>query len=261
MKSTEFTPCELSSAPGQFSCFHAKCTASTMSDARRLCALSQRGVVYADEQTGGRGRLEGRKWDCTSGEGLLATFWFPASDFGTRPAPILAGLAVLDALKALLPEASLCAKKPLLKWPNDILIEGQKTAGILCETALSSVLVGIGVNLTQKTFPTEYKTPPTSLLQTYGVRLPREGLLAALVRAFGRCLQESFPWREEAEANLAYRGLTVRFKRGIGENELVRGKLAGLTEQGYLILETDAGLCVEPSGELCAAEGLTQRFL
>jgi hypothetical protein len=85
-------------------------------------------------------------------------------------------------------------------------------------------------------------------------------MLSALASAFVRCLQSDYPWQEKAEARLLYRGRSVCFKRGIGENELIRGKLAGLTTQGYLILETAAGQSIEPSGELCAVEGDDKHF-
>jgi BirA family biotin operon repressor/biotin-[acetyl-CoA-carboxylase] ligase len=105
-------------------------TPSTQDVARGLPLGS---VVVADQQTSGRGRL-GRRWDAPPGSALLASFVLRA-----RPlASLAAGVAA----------AAACGEPVRLKWPNDLLIEGRKLAGILVERRDERCVVGIGVNLT-----------------------------------------------------------------------------------------------------------------
>lgn len=105
-------------------------TTSTQDVARDLPLGS---VVVADHQSDGRGRLD-RGWEAPPGAALLASFVLPA-----RPlASLAAGVAVATA----------CGDGARLKWPNDVLLEGRKLAGILVEQRGERCIVGVGVNLT-----------------------------------------------------------------------------------------------------------------
>jgi BirA family biotin operon repressor/biotin-[acetyl-CoA-carboxylase] ligase len=104
-------------------------TPSTQDLARNLPLGS---VVLAEEQTSGRGRL-GRRWEAPPGSALLASFVLP-----THPlASLAAGVAAATA----------CGQPVRLKWPNDLLIEGQKVGGILVERRGERCVVGVGINL------------------------------------------------------------------------------------------------------------------
>ncbi|WP_298333657.1 biotin--[acetyl-CoA-carboxylase] ligase [uncultured Erythrobacter sp.] len=99
--------------------------------------------LMAERQTGGRGRL-GRKWDSPKGNLLCSTIVNLVPD---DPAPstlsLVVGLAVFETIEGLLlPDTPM-----LLKWPNDVLIDGAKVAGILLERHGQSVVVGVGMNL------------------------------------------------------------------------------------------------------------------
>jgi BirA family biotin operon repressor/biotin-[acetyl-CoA-carboxylase] ligase len=105
-------------------------TPSTQDVARGLPVGS---VVVADQQTSGRGRL-GRRWEAPPGSALLASFVLPA-----RPlASLAAGVAAAEA----------SGPSVRLKWPNDLLLDGRKVAGVLVERRGERCVVGIGVNLT-----------------------------------------------------------------------------------------------------------------
>ncbi|GGB66843.1 biotin--[acetyl-CoA-carboxylase] ligase [Blastomonas aquatica] len=98
--------------------------------------------IRADQQSGGRGRL-GREWLSPLGNLYCTTLVRIAPD--DPPAHLLAfiaGLAVLDTVRAIIPDA-----EPRLKWPNDVHIEGAKLAGILLERRNDAVVVGIGLNV------------------------------------------------------------------------------------------------------------------
>jgi BirA family biotin operon repressor/biotin-[acetyl-CoA-carboxylase] ligase len=101
----------------------------------------------ADEQTAGRGR-QGRAWVAPPGSALLASVLLRRSPAVAAGIPFAAGLAVIDALQAT------CGVTARLKWPNDVLIDGHKLAGILSEVAPGSmdgsriaVALGLGLNL------------------------------------------------------------------------------------------------------------------
>ena len=106
-------------------------TVGSTQDAARGLAIGS--LVTAGHQVSGRGRLD-RRWEAPPGSALLVTFV-------TRPhamASLAAGVAVAEA----------CGPELRLKWPNDILLEGKKLAGILVEAGFGRCLVGIGINLT-----------------------------------------------------------------------------------------------------------------
>jgi BirA family biotin operon repressor/biotin-[acetyl-CoA-carboxylase] ligase len=105
-------------------------TPSTQDAARGLPLGS---VVVADQQTAGRGRL-GRRWDAPPGSALLASFVLPSRPLASLAAGVAAAVA--------------CGESVRLKWPNDLLVDGRKLAGILVEQRGGRCVVGIGVNLT-----------------------------------------------------------------------------------------------------------------
>ena len=107
----------------------------------------------ADEQTAGRGR-QGRSWVAPPGTALLTSVLLRVGADALSGIPFAAGLAVLDALEAT------CGLSARLKWPNDVLAEGRKLAGLLVELEPAgsgdgpeAVVVGLGLNLTVDTFP------------------------------------------------------------------------------------------------------------
>lgn len=131
----------------------------------RLAAEGKPGDVYvASEQTAGRGRLD-HKWQSRPGENLLMSVVFDVANLAPAEVatlPLVAGLAVADALRAL----SKAGGHPLtvsLKWPNDVYVGSRKICGILCERHGDIVVVGIGVNVRQREFSEELRAKATSL--------------------------------------------------------------------------------------------------
>lgn len=120
---------------------------STMDEARRLAAAgaADRTVVRAGEQTGGRGRL-GRAWTSPPGNVYATAILRPSVPVArASELSLVVAVAAADAVAAF-------AGRVGLKWPNDVLLDGGKVAGILLEamsegTALTAVLAGIGINV------------------------------------------------------------------------------------------------------------------
>lgn len=136
-------------------------------------------VVVADEQDKGRGRL-GRRWHSPPGESLyLSVVLRPAlPPHRVPPLTLAAGVAVAETLLAF-------DVVPALKWPNDVLLDGKKVAGILTEMSadldrVHHLVVGIGVNLNARAFPDEIAAIATSLALARGAPVSRAELVATL---------------------------------------------------------------------------------
>jgi BirA family biotin operon repressor/biotin-[acetyl-CoA-carboxylase] ligase len=131
-------------------------------------------VAVAEEQTAGRGRL-GRSWTAPRGKAILCSVLLrPPPE---RPLPqlsLVAGVAVADAVERAL---GLSAQ---IKWPNDVLVNRKKVAGVLAEARAGAVVVGIGINVNQERddLPPETSIPPASLLTTDGDVRERAPILA-----------------------------------------------------------------------------------
>jgi BirA family biotin operon repressor/biotin-[acetyl-CoA-carboxylase] ligase len=135
-------------------------------------------IAVAEEQTAGRGRL-GRPWLAPAGKAVLVSINLrPTVDVPRLPElSIVAGLATADAI------AGVTGIRPELRFPNDLLIDGRKVAGILAEARDGRVVLGIGINanLTAEELPKDVDTPATSLLVERGERVDRARLLVALL--------------------------------------------------------------------------------
>ena len=159
---------------------------STQSVAFALAAEGavDRTVVVADSQAAGRGR-RGHAWLDEPGASLLVSIVLrPRLETARLPwLSLAAGVAVADAL------AEIAGLGPRLKWPNDVLVGGRKIAGILLESRLGPaplVVLGIGVNLMQRTFPPELDGRATSVALETGGDVDRETLLGALLEGLDR---------------------------------------------------------------------------
>jgi len=201
-------------------------------------------VVLADFQEAGRGRF-GRRWESDSAQNLLITIVI--KKLLPRPTllPLAAAMAVYDTVLKI--ESTLDIT---LKWPNDVLIGGKKTAGILIESPSEGIyLLGIGINVNQENFPDGLSTAPTSLLLESGRRHDRAEVYSLLLAR----LEDWIPQMEAADFIASY---TERLS-GVGSEVTVSGEATGLfvgvSEEGGLILETDSGRTVYFAGDVTLA--------
>lgn len=184
---------------------HATETVSTNLDAR----AGRHGDVYcADFQTAGRGRLDHR-WLSPPGANLMMSVVLSVD--GLDPArvstlPLVVGLAVVRALKPVLPGAEV-----ELKWPNDVFVDGRKISGILCERQGDAVIAGIGVNVRQSSFPPEIAARATSLAlcgaQASSVAAVRDAVLVEIAALYAL-------WRESGFAAVHPSVVAVDFLKG-----------------------------------------------
>jgi BirA family biotin operon repressor/biotin-[acetyl-CoA-carboxylase] ligase len=157
-------------------------TSSTNADVRAAADMgaAEGLVIVAERQSGGRGRLD-RQWESPDRAGILLSMLLrPNVAAGQLPLmPLLTGVAVVEAVRAV---AELPA---MLKWPNDILVDGRKLGGILVERAPDgAVVVGVGINVTTRS--DELPVPTATSVQIAGGLADRESLLKEVLRAFER---------------------------------------------------------------------------
>ena len=212
---------------------HLRLTDSTNERARQLAgAGAPHGtLVTATEQSAGRGR-QGRRWSAPPGRALLCSVVIRDPP---RLLPLAAGVAV----------ASLAGGQASLKWPNDVLVDGLKVAGILVEGRPQEgwAVVGIGVNVAvnEADFPEELRgragtlaLPPESIEPSLSALM---GLLAVWIGAEPEAVLEAVRARD------ALLGVQVRWAGGSG-----RG--AGIDAEGRLPVATDDGQIALDAGEV-----------
>ncbi|OWY38334.1 biotin--[acetyl-CoA-carboxylase] ligase [Xenophilus sp. AP218F] len=207
------------------------------------------GLVLATElQTAGRGRL-GRRWQVRLGSGLtFSLLWrFERGMAQLAGLSLAVGVALARALRGL-------GAPVTLKWPNDVLLAGNKLAGILIELSgdalgPAAVVIGIGLNVND---PGPVDQPAASLADA-GVALDRSRLLALLLNELRLVLAEFdrggfAPLRQEWESLSAFQDCPVRlsFSRG----EPVEGVMRGVADNGALLVETVVGLQTFHAGEV-----------
>ncbi|MDO8184374.1 biotin--[acetyl-CoA-carboxylase] ligase [Conexibacter sp. JD483] len=186
-------------------------------------------IVTAREQSAGRGR-QGRAWATPPGTTLAVTTIL------RDPPPLLtlaAGLAVADVARALDAQG----REPRIKWPNDVLLDGRKLAGILAEGRLQDgwAVLGIGINVAtrQDDFPPELAARATTLgREPEAVEQALTLLLAALERWLAAPLNELLDAFRAVDALL---GREIAWEGG-------RGTAAGIADDGRLRVRTDDGV-------------------
>jgi BirA family transcriptional regulator, biotin operon repressor / biotin---[acetyl-CoA-carboxylase] ligase len=232
---------------------------STNDEAKRLArgGAPEGTLVWAGEQTAGRGR-RGRHWASPPGNLYLSLVLRPGGA-PSRAAQLgfVAALGLGDALDGL------AALGPRLryKWPNDLLLDGRKLAGILLESetaasgAVDFVVIGTGVNLLSHPETSEY--PATCLAEWGSATVSPAALLQAFVREFDPWLAR---WREEGFAPL--REAWLARASGIGEDIRVRlermtltGRFVDLDEDGALLLDGAEGPRRIAAGDVFPALG------
>lgn len=236
-------------------------TGSTNADAAKWAeqGAPDRSVVIADEQTAGRGRLQ-RRWFTPPGSALAISMILQARYLPEGiPLPYLTALGALAVNDALCQDYYLQAE---IKWPNDVLLERRKVAGILAEAVwqgarLSTVILGIGVNVSSEAIPAniDLHFPATCVNAHSEVPVDRLSLLYnILCRLLDWKTQLAKPAFGDAwEANLAFRGEWVYLVSSPeSESSRIReGQVLGLEMDGRLRLRDHAGeIFTAQSGEI-----------
>jgi len=200
-------------------------------------------VVFADEQTIGRGRM-GRKWYTPPDSALaFSLILHPALEESTNFS-LFSGLGAL-ALTEVLNSRGVNAQ---IKWPNDVLISGKKVAGILVEAVwlgdqVESVILGMGVNVMRSSVPPIGKVLfPATSLEDHMAPLHRFDLLHDILSALiaWRSRMDGAAFLAMWEQRLAFKGEQV--KVWSDQTNVLSGIVRGLDTDGSLKLETSSGI-------------------
>jgi BirA family biotin operon repressor/biotin-[acetyl-CoA-carboxylase] ligase len=201
-------------------------------------------VAVCDEQTSGRGRL-GRAWQAPAGTSILCSIVLrPPPERQLAELSLVAGMAVADAVEEAL---GLAAQ---IKWPNDVMVNRRKVAGVLAEARDGAVVLGIGVNVnqTREQLPAESRSAAASLRTIDGVERQRAPVLAVLLE---RLEAQYGAWRESGLDGI-YDFLGARdFLRGRRVAvDGTEGYAVGIDRQGRLEIDTGDGRRAVASGEV-----------
>jgi BirA family biotin operon repressor/biotin-[acetyl-CoA-carboxylase] ligase len=208
-------------------------TASTMTDA---AALAKQGAphgtaVVAERQTAGIGR-HGHSWHSEPGAGLYLSIVLRLA--AAAPALTMAlGLAVQRAIN------DTAQVSTDVRWPNDVMLNDRKVAGIMVQASEPGVLIaGIGINVNHSAFPEDLRDIATSLRIETGREQDKELLLQ---RVLAESLRYARLDKSEVLRRFEQNSSYIRGKSVIVD-EKVRGVTAGLDQDGFLLLKTDAGI-------------------
>ena len=146
-------------------------------------------LFVADMQVAGKGR-RGRVWKSPSGSSIYMTILlYP--DIPPVKAPQLTLLMAIAVAEGIQKVTGLETK---IKWPNDIVVNGRKICGILTEMSteidyINHVVIGVGINVNQDTFPDDIKATASSLKLELGKSVKRSELIAAVMKSFEKCYE------------------------------------------------------------------------
>jgi BirA family biotin operon repressor/biotin-[acetyl-CoA-carboxylase] ligase len=205
-------------------------------------------VVVAEHQTAGRGRL-GRTWEAPPGSSLLMTVLL-------RPTLDAARLHLVTMAVALA-AADACAEvagfAPDLKWPNDLMVEDRKLAGILAEAGFEGnapqwVVVGIGLNVNwPKELPPELSGIAVAANHLAGRTVDRERLLAQFLKRLSNRYSSLDSVAEDYRRRCATIGRDVRMEL---PGETLRGRAVDVDDAGRLVVDTGDDVRVLAVGDV-----------
>lgn len=210
-------------------------------------------LVVADRQTAGKGR-RGRSWESPTGIGIFMTLMLKP-EINPNNASMLTLVAAMATTRAIRRVTGVPA---LIKWPNDIVMNGKKVCGILTEMSaqfdyINHIVIGIGINVHNEDFPEEIAKTASSLYLESGQHIHRASLIEAFLEEFEDVYAEYLKTEDmeglqkEYDAMLVNRGRQVRV---LDPKEPFEGKAMGITKKGELIVDTWESRKLVSSGEV-----------
>jgi len=187
-------------------------------------------VVVAERQTAGIGR-HGRSWHSAADGGLYMSIVLRLQS--AAPALTMAlGLAAQRAIDDLAQVAT------DLRWPNDVMLNEHKLAGVLVQSEGAALIAGIGINVNQTSFPKDLQPIATSLRIETGREHDREALRE---RVTAESLRYAAMSKAEILRRFEERSTYVRGKSVVVDG-CIKGVTSGLDQDGFLLLRTDSGI-------------------
>jgi BirA family biotin operon repressor/biotin-[acetyl-CoA-carboxylase] ligase len=201
-------------------------------------------VVLAEKQTSGKGRKD-RVWYSAPDSNLTFSILLTKDKFLSSNSSLINFAASLSVAFSI---ENLFQLKTELKWPNDVLLDGKKTSGILIESSsqgnkIDRFVVGIGINVNQPSFQGTFNYPPTSIRNELGRNVERERLLAEILNNFELLLDRIKKNRSEVIADWKAKCKMIGEKISVIENESEKfGIFYDIDEEGFLLLKTRDGI-------------------
>lgn len=211
-------------------------------------------LVVADKQESGKGR-RGRSWVSPSGTGIFMTLMIKP-DINPNNASMLTLVAALAVAKAI---TSVTGEEALIKWPNDIVVNGKKVCGILTEMNaqfdyINHIVVGIGINVHNESFPEEISQMASSLMiEAGGKRFHRAQIIAETMSYFEQYYDTFLKTQDLSALVREYDELLVNRNKSVrvlDPKEPFDGKAMGITSKGELIVDTWESRKLVSSGEV-----------
>lgn len=211
-------------------------------------------LVVADKQESGKGR-RGRSWVSPSGTGIFMTLMIKP-DINPNNASMLTLVAALAVAKAI---TSVTGEEAMIKWPNDIVVNGKKVCGILTEMNaqfdyINHIVVGIGINVHNESFPEEISQMASSLMiEAGGKRFHRAQIIAETMSYFEQYYDTFLKTQDLSALVREYDKLLVNRNKSVrvlDPKEPFDGKAMGITPKGELIVDTWESRRLVSSGEV-----------
>ena len=211
-------------------------------------------LVVADKQESGKGR-RGRSWVSPSGTGIFMTLMIKP-DINPNNASMLTLVAALAVAKAI---TSVTGEEAMIKWPNDIVVNSKKVCGILTEMNaqfdyINHIVVGIGINVHNESFPEEISQMASSLMiEAGGKRFHRAQIIAETMSYFEQYYDTFLKTQDLSALVREYDKLLVNRNKSVrvlDPKEPFDGKAMGITSKGELIVDTWESRKLVSSGEV-----------
>lgn len=211
---------------------------------KKIDRLKEGTVILAERQTTGRGR-RGREWISPEGTGIWMSLVLKP-DIPPREGIKMTQIAVAAVCKSIRELTKLDA---LIKWPNDIVINGKKVCGILTEMAgelneINYIVIGIGINVNMKDFPDEIKKHASSLFIEGNKKIDRKILLIDILKKFENlydAYMENLNLNETLSIVRNYSAILGKNIRIIQGKSVKTARAVGINDDGLLLVETEDG--------------------
>lgn len=202
-------------------------------------------LVVAERQTGGKGR-RGRRWESPAGSSIYMSILL-RPDILPNQAPMLTLVMALSVAEAIRIRTG---RRALIKWPNDIVLNGKKVCGILTEMSteiqwINYVVIGVGINVNTKNFPEELAETATSIYLENGCLQRRAPLAAEVMKQFEQYYHAFMEVGNLSEILEDYNRLLVNREREVRVLEPgheFNGQAIGINETGELLVRAEEGV-------------------
>ena len=211
-------------------------------------------LVVADQQSAGRGR-RGRNWESPAGTGIFMTLMLKP-EINPNNASMLTLVAALAVARAI---TDVSGQKAMIKWPNDIVMNGKKICGILTEMSaqfdyINHIVIGIGINVHNEVFPEEIKQIASSMmLECQGRHFHRAEIIEKTMEYFEHYYEIYLRTEDLSELVKEYNSMLVNMHAAVkvlDPKDSFEGKAMGITKRGELIVDTWEARKLVSSGEV-----------